>query len=612
MLDELLPYYEDELTHLRNLSKEFAARYPKIAARLQLDGDVVEDPHVERLIESFAFIAARIHKKLDDEFPQITEALLSILYPHFLRPVPSMSIAQLSVAPGVELSAMQRIERGTTLLTRPVQGLPVRYRSAWPVQVWPIAVSEAGCEPSQTSAFALQAADAVAIIRLRLQTRGQATFAQLGVDKLRFYLDGESPLMHALHEILLNSAGRIVISAAKGQPEVPPLTLRGSEHLRAVGFEQDEGLLDYDPRSFLGYRLIQEYFVLPEKFLFVELAGLDLRRFATAIDIRIAIQPCGRAERLSRLEQTVNADTFKLHCVPIVNLFKQQAEPIRLTHELHEYPVIPDVRRPMGLEVYAINAVRKHTRGGAGNEQVREYPPLFSVAHGLDAEDGQHWIARRVASTRPNDEGTDMRITLVDRNMDPALPSIDTLSLALTCTNRDLPSLLPFGGSDSALQLEEGGAVSGARLLKKPSATWRAPLRLASQWRLISHLALNHLSLAEGGREALLEILSLYNFTDAASVRKQIAGIVNISSKPAVTRVGQAPRQAFVRGTDITLTFDETQYVGAGIYVLARVLDHFFGLYCTANSWTRLTICSTQREEPLVTFAPRAGAQALV
>ena len=610
MLEELLPYYEDELTHLRKLSKEFAARYPKIAARLLLDGDVYEDPHVERLIESFAFIASRIHKKLDDDFPQITEAFLSVLYPHFLRPVPSMSIAQLLLAPGAELSGPQRVERGSTLLTRPVQGEPVRYRNAWPVEVWPLEVTAARCESIERSAFALRGAETAATISVRVETRGQASFAKLGVDTLRFYLDGESPLVHALHELLLNSASRVQIAAAEGQPAVEPLELPAS-CLRPVGLGESEGLLDYDPRSFLGYRLIQEYFVLPEKFLFVDLAGLDLRRFARGIDIRFLIAPFGRQERLGRLEQTVGRDTFKLHCTPIVNLFSQPAEPVRLTHELHEYPVIPDVRRPLGLEVYSVDGVRRHTRG-VSQEHVREFLPFFSVAHGLEQEPGTYWIARRVPSAQPSDEGTDMRIALVDKDMDPSVPSVDTLSIILTCTNRDLPTLLPFGGEDSNLQLEDAGAVSGARLLKKPTATWRAPMRLANQWRLISHLALNHLSIVEGGREALLEILSLYNFTDSASLRKQIAGIVDVAGAPSVARVGAAPRQAFVRGTDITLTFDENQYVGSGVYLLACVLDRFFGLYCTANSWTRLTVRTLQRETAMATFAPRSGDQHLV
>ncbi|MBT2744827.1 MULTISPECIES: type VI secretion system baseplate subunit TssF [unclassified Lysobacter] len=611
MLDELLPYYENELTYLRRLSKEFAGRYPKIAARLMLEGDVCEDPHVERMIESFAFLTARIHKKLDDEFPQITEALLSVLYPHFLRPVPSMSIAQLRPSAGAELTAMQHVPRGTALLSRPVNGVPVRYRTAYPVDIWPLRVADARLESAERSAFALQRPGSVATLRLRLQAEGQTPLSQLDVRKLRFYLDGESPVAHALYEILLNATAAIALRAPKGSPQTPPLQLP-REALRAVGFDEDEGLLDYDARSFLGYRLIQEYFVLPEKFLFFELDGLDFSRFEDEVELVFEIQPFGRQERLPRLEQAVNADTFRLNCTPIVNLFKQQAEPIRLSQQRHEYPVIPDVRRPQGLEVYSVDSVRKFSRT-ADQANVVDFVPFYSIRHGLhDGFEGCHWYAQRHPSSRPNDDGSEMSIALVDRDMNPHVPAVETLSLSLTCTNRDLPSQLPFGGEESLLQVEQGGVIAQARLLKKPTATWRAPMRMANQWRLISHLALNHLSIVGGGREALLEILSLYNYADSASLRKQIAGIVEVDSRPSVTRIGRAPRQAFVRGTDVELTFDESQYVGGGVYLLARVLDVFFGLYCTSNSYTRLSVRSQQREGLLAGFAPRAGALPLV
>lgn len=611
MLDELLPYYENELTYLRRLSKEFAGRYPKIASRLMLEGDVCEDPHVERMIESFAFLTARIHRKLDDEFPQITEALLSVLYPHFLRPVPSMSIAELQPTAGVELTAMQQVPRGATLLSRPVQGMPVRYRTAYPVEIWPLRIAAARLEPAERSAFALGTAGSVATLRIRIEASGQTPLSQLPVRRLRFHLDGESPLVHALYEILLNSTNGITLRAPPGAPAAAPLTLP-RDALRAVGFGEDEGLLDYDARSFLGYRLIQEYFVLPEKFLFFELDGLDFSRFPKGVEIAFEFAAFGRPDRLARLEQSVSEETFRLNCTPIVNLFKQQAEPIRLTQERHEYPVIADVRRPLGLEVYSVDWVRKFSRT-TEQANVTEFAPFFSVRHGLhDEGDGSHWYVRRQPSPHPNDDGTELSIALVDRDMNPRVPAVETLSLSLTCTNRDLPSSLPFGGSDSMLQIDQGGAISHARLLKKPSATWRAPMRMANQWRLISHLALNHLSIVDGGREALLEILSLYNYADSASLRKQIAGIVDVGSRPSVTRIGRAPRQAFVRGTDIELTFDEDRYVGSGVYLLARVLDVFFGLYCTANSFTRLRVLSRQREGVLAEFAPRAGAWPLV
>ncbi|MFC5742999.1 type VI secretion system baseplate subunit TssF [Dyella tabacisoli] len=611
MLDELLPYYENELTSLRSLSKEFAARYPKIAARLALEGDVCEDPHVERLIESFAFIASRIHKKLDDDFPQITEALLSVLYPHYLRPIPSMSIAQLAATADAQLSGVQSLPRGTPLLTRAVQGMPVRYRTAYPVDVWPVQVSEAAFEPVERSAFALRGAHVAATVRIRLEVVGKTNFAALDIRRLRFYLDGESPLVHALHELLLNNVEAVSVVAPDGEAQVAGQTL-GAESIKAVGFDTDDGLLDYDPRSFLGYRLLQEYFTLPEKFLFVDIDGLDLKRFNRAIELRIALRTFGRPERAARMEQTVNRDSFRLHCTPIVNLFTQQAEPIRVSQELSQYPVIPDVRRPLGLEVYSIDRVQRLTRSGE-TAVGTEFLPFFSTRHGLGSEDkGCYWYAQRLPSARPNDDGTEIAIALVDRAMDPCVPAVETLSLSITCTNRDLPSLLPFGGEESALQVEDGGIIGHARLLKKPTPTWRAPMRLANQWRLISHLSLNHLSIVEGGRDALLEILSLYNFADSATLRKQIAGIVEVKSRPSLGRIGKAPRQSFVRGTEIELSFDEEQYVGSGAYLLARVLELFFGLYCTANSYTRLTAHSLQREEPLATFAPRTGAQPLV
>lgn len=611
MLEDLLPHYENELTILRKLSKDFARRYPKIAGRLLLEGDVCEDPHVERLIESFAFLTARIHRKLDDEFPEITEALLSVLYPHFLRPVPSMSIAQLTAAPGVGLSSRQPIARGTQLLSRPVNGMPVKYRTAYDVDVWPIQVVDARCEALERSAFVARSANAVATIRIRVQADAGVVLGALGIDKLRFYIDGESPVVHALYELMLNSVERVTL-LAPDNARIAPLELPASA-IASVGFGADEALLDHDPRSFLGYQLIQEYFVLPEKFLFFDVAGLDLSRFKSAVDLVFTIKPFGRPERLARLEQTVGAETFRLHCTPIVNLFQQLAEPIQINQERYEYTVVPDVRRPLGLEVYSIDSVRKFSRSRE-REAIVEFQPFYSVRHGVEGEDAanHYWLARRGASTLPNDEGTQMTIALVDRSMTPNTPAIETLSLSLTCTNRDLPASLPFGGSDSSLQVEEGGAISIARLLKKPTATWRAPMRLANQWRLISHLALNHLSIVDGGREPLLEILSLYNYADSASLRKQIAGIVDVRSAPSVTRIGLAPRQAFVRGTDIELSFDEDQYVGSGVYLLSRVLDLFFGLYCTGNSYTRLSVRSRQREEPITRFPPRAGALHLI
>ncbi len=609
-LPELLPYYERELTFLRQLSKQFAAEYPKVAGRLLLEGDVCEDPHVERLIEAFAFLTARIHRKLDDEYPEITESFLGILYPHFLRPIPSLSVAQFQLDPKVELGARQEIPKHTALYARPVRGLQCKFRTAYPVEIWPLRVVEAVLEPVERSAFSVRSGDTVAILRIRVKALGQATFAAMKLDRLRFYLEGEAPLMHALYELLFNSAQSVVLAPPGRQDRAVTLPATA---IRPVGFGEDEGLLDYDPRSFLGYRLLQEYFTLPEKFLFFDVVGLEATaRFGAEMELAVPIGEFQQPERLERLAEVVSADTFRLGCTPIVNLFRQPGEPIRLSHEKFEYQVIPDVRRPWGLEVYGVNSVRKLVRTES-REAVVEYQPFYSIRHGLAEGSGStFWAATRRPSALPNDSGTEVFVSLVDLELNPNVPAVESLSLDLTCTNRDLPAQLPFGGAEGDLSMDGASFVSRIACLKKPTPTIRPPLRKGAQWRLISHLSLNHLSIVEGGREALLEILSLYNFTEASALRRMISGVTHVGCKPAVTRIGPPQRTAFVRGTEIELEVDEEQFVGSGAYLFGAVLERFFALYCAANSYTQLTVHSKQREKALASWRPRTGEMILV
>jgi type VI secretion system protein ImpG len=454
----------------------------------------------------------------------------------------------------------------------------------------------------------------VAVIRLRLRCLGDVTLPMLGLDRLRFYLAGESPLMHALYELLGNNVQQIVLATGEGsnarQLTLPPASLQ------PVGFDPDESMLNYDNRSFLGYRLLHEYFAFPEKFLFVELQHLSeagRAGFERDLEIAIYLSEFQRPERLARLVQTVNVETFRLGCTPVINLFTQPAEPIRLTHQKAEYLVIPDIRQPWGMEVYSIDSVR-NVVSYRDQEEIVGFQPFYSLKHHYLQEPSQtaFWYATRWPTEYKDSSGTDVYISLVDLAFNPTVPKVETLSLSLTCTNRDLPGQLPFGGGSNDFEVEGGSAVSRIRCLTKPTPTQRPPLRRGSQWRLISHLALNYLSLTEDGREALLEILSLYNFTDAAVIKKQIAGITKVSSRPCIRRVRQLQRVAFVRGTEIALEFDEDQYIGSGIYLFASVLEHFFGHYCALNSFTQLTVTSQQREKTVALWPPRLGAAILV
>ncbi len=609
MHDDLLPYYNDELMAVRQLAREFAAQFPKVAGRLMIEGDQVEDPHVERLIEAFAFLTARLRRKLDDEFPEITDALLGVLYPHYLRPIPSMSIAQFQIDPDeLHLTGLHTVARHRDLYSRPVNGVPCRFRTVYPVELWPVRVKSARVQMLEKADFALRGNDAVAAVRITLEALGGTAFGTLKAESLRFFIDADAPVAYTLYELLFASVLSIDIGDGKTTCGALPASA-----VRQVGFEPEDGMLEYDARSLIGYRLLHEYFTFPEKFLFFDLAGLAGAipdGLGKTLELTIYLKSFERRDRLFALVQGVNADTFKLGCAPVVNLFRQNAEPLIISHQKTDYQVIPDVRRPWGLEIYSVDAVRKLVKSDERSEVV-EYRPFYSLRHGgtgAGRADATYWCAVRRPSPRQDDAGTDVYLSLVDLNFNPTLPATDALFISATCLNRDLPGSLPFGGDQGDLQVEGDAPVARIRCLRKPTPTQRPSQRKGAYWRLISHLSLNHLSIVDGGRDALLEILSLYNFFDSPALEKQIAGITKVDSVPGLARVGPPQRQAFVRGLDINLEFDEDMYVGGGIYLLASVLERFFGLYCSLNSFTRLTITSQQREKPLATWKARSGS----
>jgi type VI secretion system protein ImpG len=604
MADELLTYYERELSFLRQVGAEFAVKYPKIASRLLLEADKCEDPHVERLIQAFAFLAARIRYKLDDDFPEITDSLLSVLYPHYLAPVPSMAVVQFVLdAERGKLTEAFRIPRGARLHSPPVSGAPCRFRTAYPVVLWPLKVESARL----AAADGLGAtARAVSVLRLGLRTQGGTTIAALRPDVLRFFLLGEGHQTYALYELLCNNVREIQLRpGAKGKAS-DPIRL-GPDHVRPVGFGADEGLLPYGPRSFLGYRLLHEYFALPEKFLFVDVVGLDAAAragFTDELEILIFL------DHMPKLGDAIAPGTFRLGCTPIVNLFEQIVEPIRLSHAESEYRVVVDGRRQDATEVYAIDSV---VSTSPDDPEPVVYRPFYSFKHGVDQEQQRaFWYATRRPSSRKGDAGTEVYLSLVDLDFKPTRPAVDTLTVHATCSNRDLPARLPFGGERGVLDLEGAAPLSQILCLTKPTATTRPRIGRGAQWRLISHLSLNYLSVCEGGREALQEILRLYDFSESPAVRQQIAGILDVRSRRVVGRPGSMPWNGFCRGLEVTVELDEEQYVGAGVYLFASVLEKFLGLYTSLNSFTQLVARTRQRKEALKRWPPRAGEQILL
>jgi type VI secretion system protein ImpG len=297
----------------------------------------------------------------------------------------------------------------------------------------------------------------------------------------------------------------------------------------------------------------------------------------------------------------------------MVNLYRQRAEPIQLTHQQHEYHVVPDARRPLAHEIYSIERV---VATSPTNETL-EFAPFYSLQHSQYSRDsGRFWYARRhpaAASADDMDRGTEVELSLVDLDLDPSLPADWTLSVETTCLNRDLPGRLPFGGGEPRLQAETG-ALTAVTCVTAPTKTYRPVLTRGTLWRLISHLTLNHLSLVDGedGAEALREILRLYDRVDSEGTHAIIDGLLRVQARRVVGRVGGPVSAGFCRGVEVTLVLDETKFAGAGLFLFAAVLDRFLGLYSSLNSFTRTVVMTNHREQALCRWPARAGEKVLL
>jgi len=608
--NELRDYYESELTFLRQVGAEFADKYPKIASRLLLESDRCEDPHVERMLEAFALLAARVHLRIDDDFPQITESLLNILYPHYLRPVPSITVAQFHTDPeSGKLTSALKIPKGTVLYSRPVEGVPCKFRTSYDTTLWPFKVSQAQWMTPDRIRPALRASEA-AVLRVELECFPDVSFEKLDLETLGFYLNGESSVVHALYELLCRNCVRILLrDPAKPKAPVREISLR---NLQPMGFGENEDVLPYPRRSFMGYRLLQEYFAFPEKYFFMNLKGLsELQRagMTSKAELLFMISPFEQDGRHQRLEVAVNERTLRLGCAPIVNLFSQVAEPILVDQTRYQYPIVPDARRRQTMEIYSVDEV---VSTDAETHETVTYHPLYSERHVVQGTSPAYWYITRSVSNRKGDEGTDVFLSLVDLSARPMELDYDTVTVRCTCTNRDLISRLPFGSEAGDFEMTGGAAIKKIVALHKPTRTLRPPLDGKTLWSLVSHLSLNYLSIVDDGKEALQKILELYDFSDSADIKKQISGIASVSSRRHFTRVASDHGIGFARGTRVEIEFDEEQFSGSGAYLFASVLEKFLGLYTSMNSFTQLVARSRQRKEVLEEWTPRAGQSILV
>jgi type VI secretion system protein ImpG len=601
MDDALLSYYERELSYVRQMGAEFARKYPKIAGRLLLEHDKSTDPHTERLLEAFAFISGRIHKKIDDDFPEITESLFNIIYPHYNNPIPSLTIVRFEPIMQNISEAGYLIERGTKLYSRPVNGTPCQFRTCQPVNIWPVEVAAAGFKDPKVLKKGAQQA-----IHLQLRTANKIPFSTLGWQNLRFFLHGRHEQVFNLYELLFNNVCHVECEPPGSHGAARSISL-GAAAIGPVGFDDEEGVLPFSKRSFPGYRLLFEYFAFPEKFLFFDLLGLDRlkeARIDDALDIWIYLN------KTARSNLAINRETFCLHAAPAVNLFAKIAEPIRVEQRKTEYQVVPDIRRQEAMEVYSIDRVTA-TLGAKAGEQF-EYRPFYSMRHHLREEDENSrqafWHIQRRQSEKKGDNGTDVYLSFADLDFKPTDPEVEILTVHATCSNRDLPSRLPFGAPDGDFDLEIAAPLARVAGIMKPTPSRRPSPGGGLHWRLLSHLSLNYLSIVEGGEEALREILRLYDFDNSPATRQQINGISRLTSRYLTRRLGRS----MGRGVQVVIEFDEEKYVGTGIFLFASILERFLGQYVSVNSFSQMVARTIQKKEVLKEWAPRSGNRILL
>jgi len=593
MAETFLERYNDELFSLRRRAEKFARAFPKIAGRLRLSGDVADDPHVERIIQSFAYSAARVRQKLDDEFPELTDSLLETLYPHYLAPVPPMSIVHF--APGATLSAMQLLPRHTDIVSEPVGGDPCQFRTTQDVEVVPLTVSAATLTGLPLDAPPAPFAGAAGVLRLSLRSTAptQASMAGLGIKRLSFFIASAWAQAATLFELLANHC--IGMALARHSEDRNAIFLP-AENLKPMGFDPEQAMLPTASGSFAGYRLLTEFFTLPQKFLFLSVNGMD-RWPGDDVELYIYLDSSD-----ARLERMVSASDIALNASPVINLFQQSSEPMTLDGSRTEYPLLPDSRRQHTREIYTIEQVRLSTP--SGEEQTAR--PFFGRSQ-KSANNSVFWQAIRRFDE--DDGSSDTQIAFVDRDKGPLEPVGMTASVDTLCLNRDLVGQLPFGGGHPHLQfVKRNEAIDTIKALLPPTPTIRVHEKVARQWRLVSHLLLNHLSLFDNDGSALKDILSLYALRDAPETRQLVEAISRVEARHTLARLGPA----MVPGTEITIEFDPAMIDRPAAFIFGSVLDHFCGLYTSVNSFTRLTLTMRGQSEPIVRWPARAAERPLL
>jgi type VI secretion system protein ImpG len=630
MNPRFLRYYSQELQHLREMGGEFARDYPKIAGRLGLEGFDCADPYVERLLEGFSFLTARVQMKLDAEFPRFTQHLSELVYPHFLAPTPSMAVVQLN--PDLSNPSLKQgfvVPRGSAMRSVLGKGdtTACEYRSGHDVTLWPIELVEARffTHSGVQAGVDMQLPPSVkAGIRLRLRTSGGLPFRELPLDKLALNLRGGDELPVKIYEKILASVEGVLVqpSSAPGRPPVAHWhALLPKTAVQPLGFDEEQSLLPSGKRTFQGYRLLQEYFAFPQRFLFVELSGLQAGLARCPQDELEIVILLNRGD--AQLEQMLDHSNFALHCTPVVNLFQRRADRINVSGEQLEYHVLVDRTRPMDYEVYQIEEVTGYGTGPNAEQAfhafytAKDIGSLHQDQAFYQIRREQRTISQRQRRVGPRSSyiGSEMFISIVDALEAPHRSDLRQLGLKVLCTNRDLPLSMPLGVGKTDFILDSGAPLTSVRCIAGPSQPHASFAEGNVTWRLLNHLSLNYLSLVDTdpqqGATALRELLSLYCQAGDLNAQRQIEGVRSITASSITRRMPSPGPITFGRGLQVTLTLDDAAFEGTGSFLLGAVLSQFFAQYVSINSFTETVVRTLARGE-IMRWPAKGGVCAIL
>lgn len=603
-MDELLRYFEEELGLFGSYAREFRDRYPKPAGELHIAGEVYEDPSVARLIQSVALMSARIRKRLDDDYPKFTESLLESLYPHFLRPLPSYSIAQVGSA-----AELATLPRGTILQSAPIDHVVCQFRTVYDVALSPLSVTRAEYSSVVNAPRALRLPRGVSgCVSLTVESAAPGVEIAAGPPVLRLFVDGEASLRAAVIDALLMHGAAAFIEAGPGK------TWQQLPHspLRLAGLAEADAMLPFPPRAHPAFRLLTEFFAYPDKFHFIDLDLAALRPLLPShcqrFTLHLLLTGVAADSNEARLLATLAPRHLLAGCTPVVNLFERAGVPVQLSHTSADYALLADAAHAWAYEVYSVNEVRLLREGSGAH--VDHFQPLYAVRQDTPPGAARNWwLIRRDDAIGAACPGHELRISLLDSAFKPSTTGGATLSTELSCTNRDLPSRLRYDQPEGDLRADGMATAAPIRLLRKPTPSYRFESGNGAHWRLVSQLALNYARLTEAGVADFQKMLTLYDVARSPASQRLIGGITGLGHALVRDWVKTLPASTLMPGIAIRMTVDEQAFAGSSLYVFAQVMDRYFAMNAQLNCFTQLTLVSAQTGQEIIRCQPRTAEQ---